>query len=61
MALAHNGNLTNAAELREELRAVRRHLPDDVRHRSHRLHHHPGARLNTGSIEAAVEAAMNAH
>ena len=28
MALAHNGNLTNAAELRED-------------YRSHRLHHHP--------------------
>ena len=43
MALAHNGNLTNAHELRQELELERRHLPHHQRHRGHRLHHHPGA------------------
>lgn len=44
MALAHNGSLTNAAELREklELPGAIFHTTSDTeqRHRGHRLHHH---------------------
>ena len=44
MALAHNGNLTNSAELRAGIRAVgRASSTPPVGHRGHRLRHHPRA------------------
>jgi len=58
MALAHNGNLTNAAELREELELAGAifHSTNDTEVISYMITH---ARLCTPSIESAVEEAMN--
>ena len=36
LAVAHNGNLTNAEELRERARGARLDLPEHQRHRGHR-------------------------
>ena len=57
MALAHNGNLTNAAELREEyeMSGAIFQTTSDTEVIAYTI---TRARLNTGSIEAAVEAAM---
>ena len=41
MALCHNGNLTNAIELRRQLENEGCHLPRLLRHRGHLLPHHP--------------------
>ena len=43
LALAHNGNLTNAARAAPRARAPRRHLPDHQRHRSDRALWSPAA------------------
>ncbi len=58
MALAHNGNLTNAAELREklELSGAIFHSTSDTEVIAYTI---TGARLRTGSIEEAVSAAMD--
>jgi glutamine phosphoribosylpyrophosphate amidotransferase len=45
MALAHNGNLTNSMELRQELEMQGLHLPHHQRHGGHLLRHHQGAHL----------------
>ncbi|MDF2420264.1 amidophosphoribosyltransferase [Trueperella pyogenes] len=57
MALAHNGNLANAAELRRELegRGSVFQTSTDTEVISYEIIH---ARLKTASIEAAIEAAM---
>ena len=57
MALAHNGNLTNAAELREklELSGAIFHTTSDTEVIAYTI---TGARLNKPSIEEAVSAAM---
>ncbi len=59
MALAHNGNLTNATELRRqyELEGAIFHASSDTEVIAYAI---TKARLQTGSIEAAVEQAMNA-
>jgi len=58
MAIAHNGNLTNAAELREKLE-----MDGAIFHSTNDteiiLHIITKARIHTDSIETAVEAAMN--
>ena len=41
LAVAHNGNLVNAAELRERARGGRRHLPVGLGHRGHHPPHRP--------------------
>ncbi len=46
IALAHNGNLTNALEVRAGLEQAGFHLPDHQRHRSHRASHRPFARAD---------------
>lgn len=58
MALYHNGNLTNAAELREklELSGAIFHTTSDTEVIAYTI---TGARLKTPSIEAAVSAAMD--
>lgn len=58
MALAHNGNLTNAAELREklELSGAIFHTTSDTEVIAYTI---TGARLKAPSIEEAVSAAMN--
>ena len=58
MALAHNGNLTNAAELREklELSGAIFHTTSDTEVIAYTI---TGARLNKPSIEEAVSAAMD--
>ncbi len=58
MALAHNGNLTNSYELREqlELEGSIFHTTSDTEVISYII---TKERLHTGSIEEAVEAAMN--
>jgi len=58
MALAHNGNLTNAAELREklEMEGAIFHSTNDT---EIILHIVIKARINADSIEAAVDKAMN--
>ena len=58
MALAHNGNLTNAAELREklELSGAIFHSTSDTEVIAYTI---TGARLRTGSIEEAVSQAMD--
>lgn len=58
MSIAHNGNLTNARELREEyeMRGGIFHNTNDTEVISYVITEH---RLKLGSIEAAVEAAMN--
>ena len=57
MAIAHNGNLTNAAELREEyeLKGGIFHTTNDTEVISYAI---TEKRLETGSIEEAVEQAM---
>ncbi len=57
MAIAHNGNLTNAAELREEfeLKGAIFHTTNDTEVISYTI---TEQRLKTGSIEEAVEQAM---
>ena len=57
MALAHNGNLTNAAELREklELSGAIFHTTSDTEVIAYTI---TGQRLKTSSIEEAVSAAM---
>lgn len=57
MAIAHNGNLTNAAELREEyeLKGAIFHTTNDTEVISYAI---TEKRLVTGSIEEAVEQAM---
>lgn len=57
MAIAHNGNLTNAAELREEyeLKGGIFHTTNDTEVISYAITEN---RLETGSIEEAVEKAM---
>ncbi|MDR3238549.1 MAG: amidophosphoribosyltransferase, partial [Clostridiales bacterium] len=58
MALAHNGNITNASELREELelRGAIFHTTADTEAIAYVI---TGARLETDSIEAAVSLAMD--
>ena len=58
MALAHNGNLTNAAELREklELSGAIFHTTSDTEVIAYTI---TGARLKSPSIEEAVSAAMD--
>ena len=58
MALAHNGNLTNAAELREklELSGAIFHTTSDTEVIAYTI---TGQRLKTSSIEEAVSAAMD--
>jgi len=58
MVLAHNGNLTNAAELREELELSGSifHSTNDTEVISYII---TKARLNTGSIEEALEQCMH--
>lgn len=58
MALAHNGNLTNALELRREfeLEGAIFHGSSDTEVIAYAI---TKARLRTGSIEEAVEEAMN--
>ena len=58
MALAHNGNLTNAAELREklELSGAIFHTTSDTEVIAYTI---TGARLKAPSIEEAVSAAMD--
>ena len=60
MALAHNGNLTNAGELRRELEMSGAIFHTTNDYRGHRLHHHPRTRSTPQSIEEALAAAMNA-
>ncbi len=57
MAIAHNGNLTNAAQLREEyeLKGAIFHTTNDTEVISYAI---TEKRLETGSIEEAVEQAM---
>ena len=55
MALAHNGNLTNAAELREEFELAGRDLPHHHRHGGHRLRHHQRAPATPPASRQAVE------
>lgn len=58
MALAHNGNLVNAAELKErlELEGAIFHTTNDTEIIAYEITRH---RLHTAAIEEAVEAAMN--
>jgi amidophosphoribosyltransferase len=58
MALAHNGNITNASQLREklELEGAIFHSTNDT---EIILHIITKARIHTDSIEAAIEQAMN--